>query len=289
MPYTKPITETIQKRFSCRTYAKTPIEEETRALLADFASSLRAGPFGTEPRFTLLSATEEDRMALRGLGTYGFIRSASGFVIGAMGSGERGLEDYGHLMERIVLYATELGLGTCWLGGSFTKSRFAARIQAGDEETVPAVTAVGYVAQQPGALDSMVRAGAGAHRRLPWENLFYAGRFGVPIAREQAGDYAPALEMVRLGPSASNKQPWRIVQEDNAWHFYLQRTPGYRQGLLMRLMRIADMQRLDIGIAMCHFELTAGELGLPGAWSFEKPDLAEPDELTEYTASWLAG
>ena len=35
------------------------------------------------------------------------------------------------------------------------------------------------------------------------------------------------LEMVRRGPSASNKQPWRVVRAGERWHLYLQRTRGY--------------------------------------------------------------
>jgi hypothetical protein len=46
------------------------------------------------------------------------------------------------------------------------------------------------------------------------------------------------------------------------------------------------MQRLDLGIAMCHFELTAREQGLKGHWMVSEPKLEKPDALTEYTATW---
>jgi hypothetical protein len=44
---------------------------------------------------------------------------------------------------------------------------------------------------------------------------------------------------------------------------------------------------LDLGIAMCHFELTARELGLLGKWISTEPAITKPDELTEYTVSWV--
>ena len=95
------------------------------------------------------------------------------------------------------------------------------------------------------------------------------------------------LEMVRWAPSASNKQPWRIVRIGDAWHFFLQRTKGYGKGtLLFRMLRLADLQRVDIGIAMCHFELTARSLGLSGRWSIEDPKL-KMAENTEYTITWI--
>jgi hypothetical protein len=95
--------------------------------------------------------------------------------------------------------------------------------------------------------------------------------------------------MVRLGPSASNHQPWRVVKEGKNWHFYLKRTPGYNERLLVKLSGTADLQRIDMGIAMCHFDLTARELGLTGQWVEEEPDIDRPFELLEYTATWQGG
>ncbi len=48
------------------------------------------------------------------------------------------------------------------------------------------------------------------------------------------------------------------------------------------------MQRLDMGIAMCHFELAARELGLSGKWLHAMPDITKPDDLTKYVVSWNA-
>ena len=239
-----------------------------------------------EFRSCSVAATEQDRNSLRGLGTYGFIKGATGFIVGAVQPGEKNLEDYGYLMERAILFATDIGLGTCWLGGSFTQSSFAKKISAARNEKMPAVTAIGYIAD-PDRSNDRIRQRAGSDYRLPWETLFFHKRFGVPLLPEQADAYAVPLEMVRLGPSASNKQPWRIIKDGDTWHFYLQRTPGYGSGsLAFNLLRLADLQRVDMGIAMCHFELTANELGLKGRWVVKEPHLDKPDKLTEYIVSW---
>ncbi|MBU4444830.1 MAG: hypothetical protein L6422_01520 [Candidatus Marinimicrobia bacterium] len=47
-----------------------------------------------------------------------------------------------------------------------------------------------------------------------------------------------------------------------------------------------DLQRVDIGIAMCHFELSARELQLSGHWQAVDPGIAHP-EGTEYILSWV--
>jgi len=287
MTFAHPIEQLVKQRFSCRSYLSQSIEEQTRRKLADYAASLQTGPFGARMRFELVAAREQDQKALKDLGTYGFIKGATGFIIGAIQDDEKNLEDFGYLMERIILLATDIGLGTCWLGETFTKSSFSERVSPSPGELVPAVAAVGYCAKKPRRLGTFIRNSAGADRRLSWEQLFFDSRFGVPLSRQGAGDYATALEMVRWGPSASNKQPWRVIKDGDIWHFYLQRKPGYRERRLVRLFTVADMQRIDMGIAMCHFELMARDHGLDGRWEINVPDIEKSDELTEYTVSWV--
>ena len=286
MLYSKPVTDIIRQRFSCRKYLEKPIAEDERQRLADFIFSAGRGPLGTPVRFELVAATEQDRNSLKGLGTYGIIRGAAGFIVGAVGHSEKNLEDYGYVMEKIILCATDIGLGTCWLGGTFSKSGFAKKISAADGELVPAVTSVGNIASR-GRFEGRMRQFGGADNRLPWENLFFKEKFGNPLSPDEAGAYAVPLEMVRIGPSASNKQPWRVVKEGNTWHFYMQRTKGYGNSFTFRLLGLADLQRVDMGIAMSHFELTAGELGLKGTWAIQEPGIAKPDSMTEYTVSWV--
>jgi nitroreductase len=286
MRYSKPVTEIIERRYSCRTYEETPIEDTLRRQLESFLASNDSGPFSAPTRFKLVAATPEDSDALRGLGTYGFIRGATGFILGAVSGGDKSLEDFGYRMEDAILYATALDLGTCWLGGTFSKSAFGAKMDLREGEVMPCVVSVGYISHQRGVVDRLIRRQAGSNSRRAWNQLFFDRQFGVPLLPEAAGAYAEALEMVRLGPSASNKQPWRVVRGPGAWHFYLQRAPGYLQGM-DGLFVVADLQRVDMGIALCHFELSAREAGLPGRWIVDEPDVAKPADRTEYTASWI--
>lgn len=283
------VAEQIRRRFSCRRHPEQAITAETREQLQAFLKELHTGPFGSHSRFMLLAATEEGRDALKGVGTYGVIRHAAGFIVGAVGPGDRNLEDYGYLMERAVLFATGLDLGTCWLGGSFSKSAFAHRCVATAAEAVPAVVSVGYIADRAKAEDRIRRRDQGG-LRLPAEQLFFDERFGNPLERPVADAFSTVLEMVRLAPSASNKQPWRIIRAGDSWHFYLHRTPGYgKDSMIGRLIGVADVQRLDMGIAMCHFEFTAREMGLNGHWTLAEPQIAKPGPEVEYSATWKSG
>jgi nitroreductase len=280
-----PALEVMRRRYSCRSYLPKPLDDRTRAALVRRLDALGPGPFGVPVRFLLKASTPGDEQALKGLGTYGNVRNPQAFIIGAVGPGPGNLEDFGYFMEKAILEAVDLGLAACWLGGGFRRSRFSERIGAAGGETVPAVVAVGYPADSADPGGWIGRA-SGRTARLAPEKLFFSKDLGRPLGPGDAGPLGPALEAVRWAPSASNKQPWRIVQGDRRWHFYLRRTKGYHGGLRVALLGMADLQRVDLGIAMTHFELAARELGAAGAWEIADPGLALPDDLTAYTATW---
>lgn len=287
MKTNKAITDIIRKRVSCRTYSTGQVEKDLKDRFEQLLADSAAGPFGSRPRFELITATDKDRSALKGLGTYGFIKDPAGFIVSAVKQSPRELEDFGYVMELKILYATDLGLGTCWLGGTFTRSTFAEKISAREDESLPAVASVGHMAPKMRMVEKVIRWGAGAKNRKPWKDLFFKNGFNGPLSPEDFGKWTEPLEMVRIAPSAANRQPWRIVQESttSCFHFYLQRTKGY-QARNKTLFGMADLQRVDMGIAMCHFELTCKELGFSGKWSFDEPDIGNLPELTEYVASW---
>ncbi len=281
------IIETMQRRRSCRTYRKGTLDERSRALLEDEIARATRGPFGSDMRLSLVAANGDDAAALKGLGTYGMIKNPAGFIIGALRESPSCFEDFGYAMESIVLGATAAGLGTCWLGGTFKRSRFAERMALAEDEIIPAVVSFGAPADRR-ALESIVRSFAGSDHRQPWGALFKDGDFSAPLP-EAAGPYRVPLEMVRIAPSASNRQPWRVVadRDGRAFHFYLQRSKGYKERN-HAFFGIVDMQRIDMGIAMCHFELAATEAGLRGRWAIRDPGIAPLPVDCFYTASWTA-
>jgi nitroreductase len=286
---TRPVIETIQQRFSCRMYQREPISQENGSRLQATAQDLKKGPLGSPLRFMLVAAAAQDASSLRGLGTYGTIKDPAGFLLGVVGKGEKNLEDFGYGLQSLILLATELGLGTCWLGGFFAKSAFARKINPAVDEILPAVVSTGYPQEDSRKRDWMRKASNG-DMRLPWESLFFNGQFDRPLEKSDAADYALPLEMVRLAPSASNKQPWRIILQEDRLHFYLRRTPGYGKGSFsFWLLDLPDLQRVDMGIAMCHFELTANAVGLKGRWVIQDPPPFSNDLTSEYCITWVPG
>lgn len=194
-----------------------------------------------------------------------------------------GLVEFGFIFEKLILFATRLGIGTCWIGGTFSRNSFAKEINLKDSDFIPCITPIGYAKEKQRLFDKTLRYVTKADNKKSWSELFFKGNFETDLTKEKAGDYALPIEMVRLGPSASNKQPWRILfcEENNVYHFYLAHTPNYNKlGF--------DMQLIDIGIAMCHFELACKETNLDGSWSISDPGLKLPNEHLEYIISWEA-
>ena len=210
------------------------------------------------------------------------IAGASAYIIGAVKPGDLFLEDFGYQLEGIVLKLTDLGLGSCWLGGTLTRSSFAERMAVRPDEVVPAAIATGRIGNEWLARRNLVRV-LGGSRRKSWDELFFDGSFGNPLTEEAAGQYAEAVEMVHLAPSASNKQPWRIIREGKDFHFFLHRSgAGYDPSKHVK-SGLQDNPRIDMGIAMFHFEQTALAGGLRGVWQV-RPIVSEAGE---YTITWV--
>lgn len=261
--------EAIRQRISVRTYEARSVEEDKKRNVADLLRANHQGPFGHTVRFALIDFSEIERKEIKTLGTYGTIRGAELYVAAAVREAPGAMEDLGYCFEEVILAVTNLGLGTCWMGGTFRRASFARRIGVSEGEVVPVISPVGYARQKRSVVDGLFRRFAGSDERKPWEELFFDGVTTVPLSKDAAGGYTTALECVRLGPSASNNQPWRILRrEGNIFHFYLKRAPGYD-----KIMRSVDLQLVDMGIALCHFEVAAREIGLAGGWVEARPDV----------------
>lgn len=256
---------------------------EIRGKLETFLYTPITSPFGGQSRFRFIEMPSHDANEQRQLGTYGFIKGAQYFIGGATNRKPFDLEHFGYALELIILYATDLGLGTCWLGGTFNKSGFSERMELEDEEFVPAITPVGYPAEKRRFVEKIMRWKVDAKLRKPWAALFFKDSFDSPLSENDAGLYRDALELIRLGPSAKNGQPWRIVKESgkNIYHFFIKKT------INGNVKRVAGYTRLDIGIAVAHFDLYCKEKQINGKWSILEASPVINDDY-HYTISWIA-
>jgi len=282
MKFSKPISDIIKARTSWRTYSGEILKDDVRDAMTKLMRKNDFGsPFSNQVgkiRFELLSIPEFDPSERKSLGTYGTIVGAQDFIVGAIENSKYDREHFGYILESLILAATDLGLGTVWLGGTFNRSLFSTKIEKKENEFIPAITPIGYPAART-SKEIKIREYARADKRFPWEKLFFEGDFSTPLSTQT--EYFTLIENLRLGPSAGNFQPWRIVKEPNEdnYHFYLL----YIDDKMGKIYNV--FKRLDIGIAVCHFNLSAKELGVKGKWSFEHPDISISEDY-RYIISW---
>lgn len=272
------VEEAIRVRTSVRSYSNRLMDNAALEKLHAYMKTL-TNPFSGKVRFRLL---ESDVIESEKLGTYGMIKGAKYFIGAAVENGDMALEALGYELEQLVLYAASLELGTCWLGGTFNRGRFAKAMEVRQNEIFPIVTPIGYASDKKRIVPSLMRKLGKFDQRKPWDSLFFDGSFFMPLSQEDAKEYATVLEQVRLGPSASNLQPWRILRQGDSYHFYEAKKKGYAEHASY------DIQQVDMGIAACHFHLSAIEKGLDGKFQKLSGLLPEAPENNRYIFTWTA-
>lgn len=272
-----PLQEAVTKRYSVRNYNSQNIEDKKEDI-KEFIDSLD-NPFGKKVNFHFLDS--EDIKNKQKLGTYGVIKGAKNYIGATIDLETMSLEALGYEFEALVLFLAHIDIGTCWLGGTFNREAFSKAMNIGEDETFPIMTPYGYAAEKKHIKEIAMRKMIKADHRKEWNVLFFKDNFDSSITKEEAGDLEFALEMVRLGPSASNKQPWRIVLKDNICHFYEYKEPGYSDRFPY------DIQRIDMGIAAAHFDFAVKEKNINGYFDTTyKPEIETPNNV-EYVFSWI--
>lgn len=272
-----PIEETVRKRYSVRNYSDQPVDATTLDDLKSFIKTLH-NPFGKQINFHFLDLKETQ--PTEKLGTYGVIKGARHFVGTTIKEEPMVFEALGYEFEVLVLYLASKGLGTCWLGGTFNRGGYASAMNLDADDLFPIMSPFGYPADKKHIKELAMRKVIKADQRVPFDKLFFHENFETPLSEDIAGDYKSALEMVRLGPSASNKQPWRLLLKEGVFHFYEYKTPGYSNSFSY------DIQQIDMGIAAAHFHLYALEHNLNGRFDQVAPALNLPEHMI-YRFSWI--
>lgn len=264
-------SELIRSRRSVRTFDNRKLSaehlEQLRRFLADIPN-----PYGIPVEFRLLDAKQ-----------YGLsspvLNQAELYVAAKVQRTDHAEEAYGYSFETLVLFAASLGIGTVWIGGTMNRPAFEKAMELAPDEMMPCVSPLAYPAKKMSLRETMMRKGVRADWREDFGSLFFDGSFDTPLTEEKAGALREALEAVRWAPSAVNKQPWRVVRAGNKVHFYEKKTRGFVSDAT------GDLQKIDVGIALCHFHLMCAAAGGSPEFVIEDPGI-HTEKDTEYIASY---
>jgi hypothetical protein len=248
----------INARRSRRNYDKSrSMRSEVRNRLHEVCGGFR--PYSSV-RVEFIDEPPDDIFA-NALGFYGNIKGAPA-VLAFIGntSDPNVQEKMGYTGEAVVLEATSLGLGTCWVALTYNARAVKSLVRLEKEEKLICVSPVGYTAEQ-WSFEEKVFSGFGAnHQRKPLLSMVS----GL-LEPSWPGWARSAVEAARLAPSAINRQPWGFRVEERSITTYVKdRGPEFNVA-----------RRLDCGIAMLHLELGALSCGVSGKWELlKRPQVA---------------
>ncbi|MDR1700664.1 MAG: nitroreductase family protein [Lachnoclostridium sp.] len=231
------LQKVMDQRTARRKYLKTEIESSTVKSLQEYIKEInKKGQIKMELVLndeTVFKGFRKSRGMFSGVRNY--------ITLVGKANDNLAMEKLGYYGEQVVLYATALGLGTCWVGGTFDRSSCKAALSAG--ESVICVISVGNVRSEKSLKEEFIHMMT-HHKTKNMEQL-YISDTDVPDW------FMKGIMAVQKAPSAVNRQPVTFTYKKDKVTAFVEdiSSQGYA---------------LDLGIAKLHFELGSGG----GVWQF---------------------
>jgi len=225
------LNEAIDARRARRKYLPEPLDDATAAALGQVIDEQVAKGAG---RVELVTG---NGAAFAGFSrSYGMFTGVQNYVgLIAAQADKLAIEKLGYFGEVVALSAVGLGLGTCWVGGSFDRKGCPFTLEG--DERVQCVITVGPVEPEPSTKERLIRGMV--HRRTKTIEQMSTAEAPVPDW------FTAGMVAVQKAPSAVCRQP--VIFD-------------YRGGVVTASVKASDDDTLllDLGIAKLHFELGAG-------------------------------
>ena len=218
----------IAARHSVRAYKEQPIAGDALAAIREKIEEVNmAGDLHVQ------LVLDEPKAFLCPMARYGKFRGVRNYLVMAGKKADDLDERVGYYGEQIVLLAQTLGLNTCWVGVSYSKTPGAFVLDEG--EKVACVIAIGY-----------------------GETQGVSHKIKSPADVSNASDLTPrwfneGVNAALLAPTAVNQQ---------RFHFEYVGFDGENKKKRVIAKKGTSMigyTQMDLGIAKCHFEIAAGK------------------------------
>jgi nitroreductase len=148
------VFEAIQQRYSCRAYQEREIEQEKLNKLLEAARLAPSAKNTQDWRFVVVNDKNTKKLVAQQTNKPAVFEKAS-IIIAACSNSHHVMScgqaiapiDVAIALEHICLMATEMGLGTCWLG-AFDAEKVRSILKIPDDIIIVELLAVGYPAAQ---------------------------------------------------------------------------------------------------------------------------------------------
>ena len=244
----------INTRRSTRSYELRPVEPETMARLKDFAGRMPV-PFEHSVNIRFFAAKPTRRL-------YGnTVTPPPDHAAFMVHTDEVSVSKAGFVGEMLILYATSLGLATCWYG-HFSQAELEKLMPHSTEQSATeppnrpreegqppeeraiCITPFAYRREDGLRIYDRISSALMSHRRKALRDLLLDG-----VTEESlTPDVLYALELARKAPSAANGQYWRFNVSPDCRTVSIAMPVGHRRTMWKH-------PNLDIGICACHFWL----------------------------------
>jgi hypothetical protein len=254
--------ELIKKRRSCRSFSAIILKNHIHHELLDFIKLLlpKNLPFLNFTQASFEFKIIDKPSNQRPSDSFRIFKNGRNILFASIPGTKLSFESYGYLLQLIALKIIDLNLSSCWVG-YFHKPSFSIYLSANN--VIPAILLFGYPQKQT-IREKIIRFAIKSNNRKPWQDLFFDQSFKIPLKYNTNHPLFHPLELLRLSPSSGNTQPWRLLCQDQSKIVHFFKNPVNRNYNKRKL------HNLDMGIAICHFELGLQVEGLSVNWTFMK-------------------
>lgn len=213
------LTQAMAQRHSVRSYNDKKIEGEVKEKLEQEIKECNK-----ESGLHLQLVLNEPKAFDGFMAHYGKFSGVTNYIAMIGPKGKDLEEKVGYYGERLVLYAQQLGLNTCWVAMTYSKIKSAFVVNPGEKLCL--VIAIGYGSSE------------GTAHRSKAESEVSAAEGNPP------GWFTEGVKASLLAPTAMNQQKYKFTLNGN--RVLAEAGKGF-------------YTRIDLGIAKYHFELGAGK------------------------------
>lgn len=214
------IKELIKNRHSVRQYKDTPIEEDVRVRLDELTKEVNE-----ESGLNIKVVYDDPECFNTFLAHYGKFKNASNYIAIVGDKKLENLEELaGYYGQKLVLAAQDMGLNTCWVGGTYGKGK--VKIDKEKGEKIVCVIALGY-GENEGT----------KHKSKPVSKLCNVAEQDMPVW------FKNGMVAAMMAPTALNQQRFYVTLNDDE---------------VIITSRKAPFSKVDLGIVKYNFEAVTG-------------------------------
>ncbi|MDF2615091.1 MAG: hypothetical protein K0S71_2877 [Clostridia bacterium] len=243
----------INTRRSTRSYTMESVEEAKMNLLKNFVSNMQL-PYDHKVKVQFFKANPDKKL-------YSVFAAPPDNAAFIANTDTKSISSVGFVGELLILYATSLGLSTCWYGhylllelqhnmpqlGAEAENqniKWGYGKQEAEGERAVCITPIGYWKSEGARIFDRMQESLISYKRKPISALLEADLKEEMLPSE----ILYAIDLARKAPSAANSQHWRFKVSHDFKVVSIAMPENYKHIKW-------EHPNVDVGICACHFWL----------------------------------